>query len=216
MKAFKAIFHSRLAARALAGVCIGAAALITGSATTSQAAIVYVDPPDIAVPADFNGVYLNVVTGATSSDSSLLPTYDLNLYSGSTGLTFYQATFGNGYILDPANNAAAALAPGTSIGSNYTYYFGALQGTNFKVTGTELLGFRFINETTGVRDYGWAEISTTSGTGFPAAITRYAYDDSGAAIAAGAVPEPGSLTALVTLGLGAVSLCARRLRRQAV
>jgi hypothetical protein len=63
----------------------------------------------------------------------------------------------------------------------------------------------------GVFDYGWVELSMRAGANPISAqltIENYAYDDSGALIAAGEVPEPGTFgpTAIGALALGAVGL----------
>lgn len=44
------------------------------------------------------------------------------------------------------------------------------------------LGVKFMNEETGEVNYGYVHMLTTAGSGFPAMILDYAYDQTGAAI----------------------------------
>ena len=95
--------------------------------------------------------------------------------------------------------------------------------TNYRAGETGgYLGVHFLNETTGVVNYGWVQLSTTAGTtpaqGFPATILGYAFDNTGAGILAGQIPEPGT-SAMLSLGafaLGATGVRRWRQRRQAL
>jgi hypothetical protein len=65
-----------------------------------------------------------------------------------------------------------------------------------------LIGFRFVNATTGGTHYGWMRIQFT-GTSFsqPRAIVEYAYESvAGASIEAGVIPAPGVLALLAAAG----------------
>ena len=55
----------------------------------------------------------------------------------------------------------------------------------------------------GQLNYGWAQLTTTGGTaaGFPASLLGYAYDNTGAPLTAGQVPEPHSSWMLAIPGL---------------
>ena len=81
----------------------------------------------------------------------------------------------------------------------------------FRVTGNHIVGFRFLNESTSAVNYGYAFIATTGPLGFPATITGWRFENTGAAITV--VPEPatGVLLSMGALALGALNL--RRLRR---
>jgi hypothetical protein len=55
--------------------------------------------------------------------------------------------------------------------------------------------------------FGWIGIDITSADDLTGVVTDYAYDDTGAAIPAGQVPEPGGLA---LLALGAAGLLRRK------
>lgn len=222
------VFGARLNLRLT--VCVLAAAAFTGIATVAQANIVYVDPPDIPIPNSVsNGIYLNLVTGETFRSSQQNPLQlNTDVYGGGVNGAIVFATPsdpGIGAVCDPAvtdYSSVLALVTGTTIGPASYLRGGQLSAPNYYVGGTEYLGLSFFNEATGVINYGWVRVATTApdaaaGTrGLPAFFIDYAYENTGAPIQAGAVPEPATTTAM--LGLGALTLGTtglRRWRRQA-
>lgn len=184
------------------------------SGHTAQAALVYVDPPDISLPASTNaGFYLNVATGEYTVDGTVPSGWDIYIYKFATGngnLHFGAPSDGSGGFEGALLNSPLNLDPGTYIGPNSSFYGGTGLTAAFHQDGTELAGFRFLNEATGQTDYGWIELTTTAPSGYPATVNRYAYDDAGNAVFAGVVPEPGSLTALAVGGLVAAGAWLRR------
>lgn len=76
------------------------------------------------------------------------------------------------------------------------------------------IGFRF-NPTGSLELYGWAEVVLTSGgSSGTFEVVEWAYDDSGASVTTGVIPEPAN----AAIGLGALALGAaglRRMRRKA-
>ena len=197
----------RLAAYAAAGVAVAAAA-----APGAKAAVVYSGPVSISVPQTLDGVYLDLVTGATSTSASTLPGYDINPY-GSADLSFYEGGSGDGIVGTTSGGATAETPFLSTVSLNSGFLFNVVSGTAFDKIGTEFAGIEFTNDTTGATNYGWVEFTTTSTTGFPATIVGYAYDNTGGSIVVGqttSVPEPGTTAAM---GLGALSLGAVGLRR---
>lgn len=85
------------------------------------------------------------------------------------------------------------LNSGDTIGPAQAYLAQAGGGNavNWRTTQTgKYFGLRFYNENTSAINYGWIQLNTSAASDFPATINQYCYDDTGAAIAAGALPAP--------------------------
>lgn len=150
----------------------------------------------VPVPANIDGVYLNLVTGATGTAGSGVAGWDINLYqTGASALYFFWPT-------TPANSAGGAstatvydaLSAGAPIGSGQTYIVnsgggGAAPFANWQTTQTgKYLGVRFYNESTSAINYAWLQLNTGASGGFPATINQFCYDNTGATISAGTTP----------------------------
>lgn len=205
----------------------GAAALFM-AAPAVEAAIVYTNltSAPLTIPNSIDGIYLNVVTGATGSSGSAVPGWDLNPYNNGAGLTFYGAASPSGILATGTaglNAVTQSLAVGFVISSTpLTGFYNQFQTTAaaFQTPGQRYVGFRFLNESTSTINYGWALISTSAGTtgslGFPASILGYAYENTGLSIMAGqisAVPEPSTFAMFGVAVAGALGLGAARRRR---
>ena len=114
----------------------------------------------------------------------------------------------------------AALAFDSLIGPSGTYapaadsYLANPDGTptghftvDSTVGNTEYLGLRFQFEGSPQIYYGWAGVDITNAATRTGTVTSYAYDDTGAAVRAGVVPEPAGLA---LLAVGAAALLRRR------
>ena len=174
----------RLVSRA---ILLAEAALLCIASSTTVAAIVDSGPVSITVPSTIDGIYLNVVTGATGTTPGTAPAgWDFNPYARIGPLlgAFWCAPAACGGVTDVAGGTMlSVLAPGTVIGpaSNFTKAV-AGPSPNFLVTQTAYMGMAFTNEATGATNYGYLQLSTTAATGFPATIVRYVYENTGAAI----------------------------------
>jgi hypothetical protein len=196
---------------------IAGATAVFAAAPAAEAAVIYTDltATPLVIPNNLDGVYLNILTGATGTSGLDVAGWDINPYNNGGGLTFYGSASPAGILATgtPGTSAqATALALGALISAAGQYNQFQTRGAAFQVTGQEFLGFRFLNENTNAINYGWALISTTASSGvnlgFPASILGYAYEDTGASIAAGAglpaVPEP-STYAMFGLALAAAA-----------
>jgi hypothetical protein len=197
---------------------LSAFAGLMAAALPSHAVTVYSGPVSIAIPDTAQGLYLNVVTGVTNTTGSFAG-YDINPYSAAAGLFSLWGPTANTWF-NTAGVVAGPypLAAGTSISGAAAAFFrpggGTDIGTQVTLNAPNLFGFRFINEAAANQvQFGWVEI-TFGATAATRSITGYAYENSGAAILAGAVPEPGTY-AMLLAGLATVGGIAARRRKDA-
>jgi hypothetical protein len=204
-------------ARALpAAVAVTAVAGLMAVAMPAQAQIVYSGPVNIDIPDNIDGVYFNLVTGIGSASAAAVPGWDINPYSALEGFfNLWGATTTT--WLSPSGDIGGPypLAAGTPIGAGGTFTRpggGTNVGDQVTLDAPNLFGVRFANESTGgAINFAWVEI-TFGADAATRAITGYAYDNSGATILAGVVPEPGTY-AMMLAGLAAVGGLAMRRRR---
>jgi hypothetical protein len=203
-------------ARTGAAVAVSAMAGLMAVSLPAQAVIIYSGPVNIAVPNNIDGVYVNLVTGA--SGSGPVAGWDINPYSATaTSFNLWGPNVNtwfspSGFIAGPY-----PLAMGTSIGGGLADFFrpggGTNVGTQVTLNSPNLFGVRFANEAAGgAINFAWVEI-TFGATASDRAITGWAYETSGAAIMAGVVPEPETM-ALWLAGLAAVGGVVARRRRE--
>ena len=215
----------RIDGRLAAYATVAGAALAAPAIPQADATIVYSGVVNFTIPSTTAGIYINVVTGVTSTTPSGAPGWDLNPWSSSSfEIWGNNSASPNDGVLDNFPGGAAGsvdnLPLGTVIDGSYNY--GRTDST-VETTGptafnlnssNNVFGFRFLNEGTGQYDFGWARISlSTSLSAQPRLLVDYAYEDSGGSIMAGQVPEPSTLALLGVMAAGAIGVRAWRKRK---
>lgn len=210
----------RILSRTSIAVAAGAGAGLLGMPQSAEAAIIYSGAVNIPIPLTFGGVYLNVVTNATSGSS--FSGFDVNPY-GITYMRWFSGTSPNAIVTGAGatTNLFDNLGVGTLVDGTSTFTGGV---TNPETTGATVFNFNSDNNYVGIRfvnealanqtQFGWVQLHLGASFTDPArAIIGYAYEDTGAGITIAPVPEPSSLA---FLSMGAAGLIARRrLRRKA-
>jgi hypothetical protein len=190
---------------------------IVALATNSHAAIVASGLQNITITSDFTGLYLDIDGGGAVAEEAL--GWDLNAFFGGEGI-------GNSPSFHPVAATVSLDAPilnlafGQTVNASSIFastYPGGFSSSDTHVgngagqfiSGDEgYIGFQFTANNNAGPFYGWmrVELSNTGDTGL---IREWAYENSGAAITVGAVPEPSTLCALL---LGTAGFCYRRRR----
>ena len=192
---------------------------IAALASTSHAAIVTSGLRDIVITATFTGVYLDLDGGGGGLVAEEATGWDINPFFGGEGIanspSFHpvaatlvlDAPVLNLTLGQTVNGASvfASTYPGgysssaTHIGTNPGQFISGSEG---------YIGFNFTPNGGGGPLYGWmrVELSNTGSTGL---IREWAYENSGAAITVGAVPEPSAALSLLA---GMAAFCYRRRR----
>ena len=201
----------------------GATAILAPEASATPVAS---PATSVNIPITTSGVYINVVTGVTSTTPSGSPGWDLNPWGSSTLNTWANnpASPNDGVMTAPGGSATLVgnLSAGTLVdGTGSFVRTGAIATTGtgqFQTNATNYIGFRFLNESDGLIHFGWASVIVgaafnTAGRNVgeiwyeSAANTGILVGDTGAA----ATPEPSSVA---LLAMGAAGLLAARRRRQ--
>jgi len=200
----------------------GLGAALAFLTTEAVAAIQYVDTnPDVGASNSLDPVFagFNPITGETSGSLGFNPSVAIALVTNAcTGSLYFGCSPGTitsvGFLNTPLtantviNASTGSWVDSTSSGSTVTLlsvgnYSNALFAYRFKTTADANTYL-----------YGWAEFSSNSLSPTSATLHAYAYEDTGAGIAAGAtaIPEPGATAAI--FGLAALALIGFRRIRQ--
>ena len=169
-------------------------------ASAAPAATFYSGLQDIAIPTDFNGVYLDLDTGTTfqGTTTGAPGGWDINLFFGGAGIanspSFQPVRTGTGNL-----DAITKLEEGTLVSSGQTYSsgFGGSGDENqhigpaamqFQPAQDGYLGLKFTKNGSSTVLYGWMRFSLSNNdTG--SVIRDWGYDDSGASIHVGRVQQ---------------------------
>ena len=183
---------------------VAAAAAAGGVAHDANASIIHSGPVNIVIPNNIDGVYMNVVNGATGSSGGSVAGWDINPYSATAGgFNLWGPTVNTWFAIGGQYN----LAEGTMIEGAAAAFFRPGGGTNLAPqlnlnSDDNLFGFRFVNEANGNQvHFGWMRLDVGADAGVRA-ITEYAYSEvAGVGILAGAIPGPGALALIGLSGL---------------
>ncbi|MCE2881084.1 MAG: hypothetical protein LW636_01800 [Planctomycetaceae bacterium] len=142
------------------------------------------------VPANIDGLYINVETLATGSAASAVAGWDINPYSA-TSLTWFNAT-GTGMMRYPGitTGSAGNLPIGTIVSASGSFGSGAVvvgaAAGNWQLNASNYFGFRFIASDGGTH-YGWGKFQIgASISGADRTITEIAWETApGVAITVG-------------------------------
>ena len=186
-----------------------AAVATAAVAATSNAAIVYSGVLNIVIPANVDGVYMNVETGQYVAGAGAgAPGWDVNPYGTSTTAVSLYAATGTGYMRNPGAGTSTGrtnIAAGTAIGAA-SFFYGSSSATLGTLVGqwtansTGIFGFKFL-AADGLTHYGWMRLAIGANAA-TRSIVDYGFESTaGVAIGAGAVPAPGAIALLGLAGL---------------
>ena len=167
--------------------------------------VIYRGLQDIAIPTNFDGVYLNIDNGTTSTAE--FSGWDINPFFGGVGV-------GNSARFQPARTGGTNESPivalnfGASVGGNLTFSngeggseshlgFGANQ---FGIGQEAYFGFQFSTDANQGPYYGWMRVVFTANVN-GAIIKDWAYETSGLATIAGNVLQAAPVTGVSTVTL---------------
>jgi hypothetical protein len=204
----------RLAAYAtLAGVALAAPAM----APSADADIIWSGPVNINIPSTTAGIYGNVVTNMWGDSTTA--GWDVNPW-GTTLLSMFNPSLPGGNVYVGDSGGYYNLTFGTLISGASTFGSGNISATSPNPlmfnSSNNLIGFQFFNEGTNSVEYGWMRISLAGDQGSqPRDVVEYAYENTGAPIGAGAIPEPTTAALLGVMAAGALGVRAWRKRKAA-
>ena len=201
--------------RLLAALCA-----TLGAGQAAPAALVHFSGQDIPIPTTFAGVSVNLETGATTNNLEGAPGMHVNFFLGGERMSndadqsaaapiFEPVRTGTGNTDPLANQPFGTTVNVGSVFANPPGFGGSASHFPDFVNGVEgYIGFSMeIAGPTTV--YGWMRV-TLQNDNTPGVIHEWAYDDAGAPVTVGVIPEP-SHALLTVLGLSTLAL--RRQRR---
>ena len=186
------------------------ATLLLLSAAPARPAVLYSGLKDLAIPTTFDGLYLDIDTGATGSVE--FTGWDINPFFGGVGIAtspaFQAARTGTGNTdailrLNVGDTINAARLYSSGYGGSETHLG---SGSNQFGIGQEgYLGFKFTTNANAGPAYGWLRVLFTANTG-GAVIKDWAYENGGGAVVAGRVQQSAAAAGVqlttVSPGLG--------------
>ena len=207
------LLSPRIDGRLAAYATVAGAALAAPAIPSSDATIIWSGPVNINIPSTTAGIYLNIATG--QSGGNTVPGWNVNPW-GSAFLDMFNPSLPGGSVYVGSATGYFNLPMGTLISGASTFTSGGNDpafALNLN-SSNNLIGFQFQNSVSNTLEYGWMRISLAGTSGAqPRAIVEYAYENSGAGIMAGAIPEPSTLALLGVMAAGALGVRAWRKRK---
>jgi MYXO-CTERM domain-containing protein len=186
---------------------LAASMVALGAAAVTNAAIVRWNA-NLVIPANIDGLYINVVTQGTATVGSDIAGWDINPYGGTTMNFFASTTAPNPastYVRTQASGGPSSLAGGTVISGASTFansttavISSAGVGSNgWQLNAINYFGFRFYNESAGAINYGYGamQVGATAAT---RTLLFVEYGNAGESVTV--VPAPGAIALLGLAG----------------
>lgn len=197
-----------------------AAILVASFTSVASAALIHFPDQDIPIPTTFAGVTVDLESGLVSNDLAGFSAGDANFLLGGLGVTNDADEDSTAPSWQPVRSAANNTDPIVSLGIGAVVSGGVLVGDDFGASGganshfpafpsgtAGFIGFQLeLDDTTLVN--GWMEV-TLQNDNTPGTIHQWAFEDSGASIRVGQIPEPGQAV-LSLLGLTLLALRRRK------
>ena len=198
-------YHMRISNRFEKHVLTAVAAAASVAGAANSAVVTW--NCNLVIPANVDGLYINVETQQTGTAGSSVPGWDINPY-GASALTWFNAT-GTGMLRYPgvtsgsAGNLAGLASFSVSASGSYgsgSVTFGSAAG-NWTFNSVNVFGFRF-TAADNLTHYGYGLMQVGATSADRTLLTIY-YES----VAGVAIPAPGALALL-----GAAGLAGRRRR----
>jgi MYXO-CTERM domain-containing protein len=179
---------------------LAAAVAVAALVGTADAAVVTWDA-NLAIPANFDGYYINVVSQTFGTSGSSTAGWHINPY-GATSLSFFAGSgTGTTFVRLGASGGPTSLAEGYVVGASSQFanstanVFAAGSVSGWQLNATNYFGLSF-NTAAGVRyAFGTMQVGATAAD---RTLLSVSYEDSGGSIT---VPAPGALALLGAMGL---------------
>jgi len=177
---------------------LAASAAVAAVASVAQAEVVTWNA-NLAIPANFDGYYINVVSQTFGTSGGSTAGWHINPY-GATTLQFFAGT-GTTFVRLGASGGPTNLAEGYVVGASSlftnatTNVFATGSVSGWQLNATNYFGFRF-NTAAGMRyAFGTMQVGATAAD---RTLLSVSYEDSGGSIT---VPAPGALALLGAAGM---------------
>lgn len=190
-----------------------AAQVAAAGLTASSTGAVVARQVDLVIPADANGLYLNLETGHSSGNA--FEGCDFNAYGNPYCNIWSAPSWGTGYVDFGYGGPSGYTNLPVGMGIDHSLYFAESIGTypqgsepfQWSLNSMGFIGIRFV-ASDNLTHYGWVAIQFGN-TETDRRIVAYGYESvAGQGIAVGAIPAPGAIGLL-----GAAGLVGKRRRR---